>query len=474
MPLQDASSCHHCHIHSPIPTEDLKRTHPLRSSQVGKPQDSFSSRGHDFTRGFKKNVSFLYGKIQRRDARSAPKETQSNGRIPPPPPLPQHIRTVDLPPVVVVETPVSRAALSKVQTPVLSALTLAPARCAPVTSAALPPSPACSLPPPVPPPLRDVRSRRKGGAGMAGVQTAVLIGAYALLVSPRRDRAVVECTFLLSVPSWPSCFRDFLMRFFFRPQLVLAVVIGVVISQQNPRRGAVRGRPRVGPPIRGASPAPLGNGPVRIGRPRGPPRRPPPPPPPPTSAPDYDYVYVDDIGQDITLLPNPVVASAPPPPPPPPTSAPVFRPLPAPAPRRPEPQPAPSRPPPPRRQNIPLASIDRDFSLQPDETPRGRKEPEVKILRSWSHQNADGTFSWGYINTDGSFKNETRGLDCVVNGVYGYIDQETGEQLSFPYTSGNPCDPDAPDYYDYDIQGSPIGDVGEPIIRGPVGRPRQG
>ncbi|XP_063607637.1 uncharacterized protein LOC134782185 [Penaeus indicus] len=442
MPLQDASSCHHCHIHAPIPTEDLKRTHPLRSSQVGKPHDSFSCRGHDFTRGFKKNVSFLYGKIQRRDARSAPKETQSNGRIPPPPPLPQHIRTVDLPPVVVVETPVSRAAISKVQTPVLNALTLAPARCAPVMSAALPPSPASSLPPPVPPHLHDVRSRRKGGSGMAGVQTAVLIGAYALL-------------------------------------LVLAVVIGVVISQQNPRRGAVRGRPRAGSPVRGASPAPLGNGPVRIGRPRGAPRAgrpaaPRPPPPPPTSAPDYDYVYVDDIGQDITLLPNPVVASAPPPPPPPPTSAPVFRPLPAPAPRRPEPQPAPSRPPPPRRQNIPLASIDRDFSLQPDETPRGRKEPEVKILRSWSHQNADGTFSWGYINTDGSFKNETRGLDCVVNGVYGYIDQETGEQLSFPYTSGNPCDPDAPDYYDYDLQGSPIGDVGETIIRGPVGRPRQG
>ncbi|ROT73532.1 hypothetical protein C7M84_008020 [Penaeus vannamei] len=168
MPLQDASSCHHCHIHAPIPSEDLKRTHPLRSSQIGKPQDSISSRGHDFARDFKKNVSFLYGKIQRRDARGAPKETQSNGRIPPPPPLPPHIRTVDLPPVVVVETPVSRAALSKVQTPVLNALTLAPARCAPVTSAALAPSPAPSLPPPLPPPLRDARSRHKRGAGWRG------------------------------------------------------------------------------------------------------------------------------------------------------------------------------------------------------------------------------------------------------------------------------------------------------------------
>ncbi|XP_042867773.1 vegetative cell wall protein gp1-like [Penaeus japonicus] len=449
MPLQDASSCHHCHIHSPIPSEDLKRTHPLRSSQINKPHDSISSRSHDIARGFKKNVSFLYGKIQKRDARSAAKETQGNGSIPspPPPPLPQHIRTVDLPPVVVVEKPVSRATITTVQTPVLGALTLSPGRCVPITSTALPPSPASSTPPPIPPPLRDARSRRKGGVGMAGVQTAVLIGAYALL-------------------------------------LVLAVVIGVVISQQSPQR-RVRGRPRVGSPIRGASPAPLGDGPIRIGRPRNrpaprtgrpsAPRPPPPPPPPTTPAPlDYDYVYVDDIGSDITLLPNPVVSNAPPPPPPPPTSAPVFRPLPAPAPRRPAPQPAPSRPPPPRRQNVPLASIDRDFSLQPEDTPRGRKEPDVKILRSWSHQNADGTFSWGYINTDGSFKNETRGLDCVVNGVYGYIDQETGEQLSFPYTSGNPCDPDAPDYYDYDLQGSPIEDFGGPVIRGPVGRPRQG
>lgn len=204
MPLQDASSCHHCHIHSPIPSEDLKRTHPLRSSQINKPHDSISSRSHDIARGFKKNVSFLYGKIQKRDARSAAKETQGNGSIPspppPPPPLPQHIRTVDLPPVVVVEKPVSRATITTVQTPVLGALTLSPGRCVPITSTALPPSPASSTPPPIPPPLRDARSRRKGGVGMAGVQTAVLIGAYALLVSPRWDRAVVESPFILSVP----------------------------------------------------------------------------------------------------------------------------------------------------------------------------------------------------------------------------------------------------------------------------------
>ncbi|KAF2366839.1 hypothetical protein FHG87_002388 [Trinorchestia longiramus] len=67
--------------------------------------------------------------------------------------------------------------------------------------------------------------------------------------------------------------------------------------------------------------------------------------------------------------------------------------------------------------------------------------PEVKIVRSWSNSNPDGTFSYGYLNTDGSFKNETRGHDCVVQGVYGYVDPETGVTLSFPYKSGNPCTP---------------------------------
>lgn len=111
---------------------------------------------------------------------------------------------------------------------------------------------------------------------------------------------------------------------------------------------------------------------------------------------------------------------------------------------------------------MPLAKVDTDFRLQADAPVRGRKEPDVKILRSWSHHNADGTFSWGYINEDGSYKNETRGLDCVVRGVYGYVVKETGEQLSFPYESGNPCDPDAPDYYyDYDADTMILSDGAE-------------
>ncbi|RXG56033.1 hypothetical protein Avbf_19084 [Armadillidium vulgare] len=82
---------------------------------------------------------------------------------------------------------------------------------------------------------------------------------------------------------------------------------------------------------------------------------------------------------------------------------------------------------------------------------RGQKEPEVQIIKSWSNRNADGTFSWGYLNTDGSFKNETKGADCVVRGIYGYIDKATGDTLTFPYESGNPCNPNDPDYFfDYD------------------------
>lgn len=64
---------------------------------------------------------------------------------------------------------------------------------------------------------------------------------------------------------------------------------------------------------------------------------------------------------------------------------------------------------------------------------------DARIVRSWSNTNSDGTFNYGYINSDGSYKNETRGNDCVVRGVYGYVDRDSGVTLSFPYTSGNPC-----------------------------------
>ncbi|XP_045603579.1 uncharacterized protein [Procambarus clarkii] len=405
MSLPDSSSCHHCHIHAPIPARDLKRTHPLRSHFVDKSEDAAQPGKNELANNsFKKNVSFLYRKINRKGIRSLAKESQTNVTIPIPPPVPT--RVVDARPAVVVD------------------------------SVPLPDTPPRSSAPVG----RRVRRRRRG---MAGLQAVLLVGAYALL-------------------------------------LVLAVVIGVVLSQ-NPRR--VAGRPRFPdsqlaprPVFRDAAPAPAPA--VRAGRPRFPPPSGgsprigaprqgggvPLPPPPPTTAPpepEFDYVYVDDSPQDLRLAPSPVPSHFP-------TNAPSpqsFRPQPAPAPRPPvAQQEEPRRPsnPSPRRTTVPLASLDRDFSLHDDQAIRGRKEPEVKILRSWSHQNADGTFSWGYINDDGSYKNETRGLDCVVRGVYGYIDKATGEQLSFPYESGNPCDPDAPDYY-YDYEaGSPATDGAPP------------
>lgn len=72
-------------------------------------------------------------------------------------------------------------------------------------------------------------------------------------------------------------------------------------------------------------------------------------------------------------------------------------------------------------------------------TPR----PFVDILKTFQRKNADGTFTFGYTGEDGSFKEETRGNDCVVRGKYGYIDPE-GMRREYTYVTGNPCDPNAP------------------------------
>lgn len=50
---------------------------------------------------------------------------------------------------------------------------------------------------------------------------------------------------------------------------------------------------------------------------------------------------------------------------------------------------------------------------------------------------------FSYEAADGSFKEETRGTDCVVRGKYGYVDPD-GNKREFTYVSGNPCDPNAP------------------------------
>ncbi|CAH1131225.1 unnamed protein product [Ceutorhynchus assimilis] len=90
----------------------------------------------------------------------------------------------------------------------------------------------------------------------------------------------------------------------------------------------------------------------------------------------------------------------------------------------------------------------------PRESPKGRqyiaqrvketpKEPPVQTIRNYNKVNDDGSFTFGYEAADGSFKEETRGTDCVVRGKYGYVDPD-GNKREFTYVSGNPCDPNAP------------------------------
>lgn len=84
----------------------------------------------------------------------------------------------------------------------------------------------------------------------------------------------------------------------------------------------------------------------------------------------------------------------------------------------------------------------------PTQTPRtkeqGTKAPPVQTIRNYSKVNDDGSFTFGYEAADGSFKEETRGTDCVVRGKYGYVDPD-GNKREFTYVSGNPCDPNNPD-----------------------------
>ncbi|KAL6957671.1 hypothetical protein U1Q18_052135, partial [Sarracenia purpurea var. burkii] len=70
------------------------------------------------------------------------------------------------------------------------------------------------------------------------------------------------------------------------------------------------------------------------------------------------------------------------------------------------------------------------------------KRPPVQTIRNYNKINDDGSFTFGYEAADGSFKEETRGTDCVVRGKYGYVDPD-GNKREFTYVSGNPCDPNS-------------------------------
>ncbi|KAK6630422.1 hypothetical protein RUM43_014767 [Polyplax serrata] len=80
---------------------------------------------------------------------------------------------------------------------------------------------------------------------------------------------------------------------------------------------------------------------------------------------------------------------------------------------------------------------------RPSRVKETAKEPPVQTIRNYSKVNDDGSFTFGYEAADGSFKEETRGTDCVVRGKYGYVDPD-GNKREFTYVSGNPCDPNAP------------------------------
>ncbi|KAK8737798.1 hypothetical protein OTU49_004246 [Cherax quadricarinatus] len=68
--------------------------------------------------------------------------------------------------------------------------------------------------------------------------------------------------------------------------------------------------------------------------------------------------------------------------------------------------------------------------------------PYVETISRYSYYDEEGNYIFGYEAADGSFKEEKRGLDCIVTGKYGYVDPE-GVRREFSYTSGNRCDPNA-------------------------------
>jgi hypothetical protein len=80
-----------------------------------------------------------------------------------------------------------------------------------------------------------------------------------------------------------------------------------------------------------------------------------------------------------------------------------------------------------------------------------QKEPTAQTIRNFNKLNDDGSFTFGYEADDGSFKEETRGTDCVVRGKYGYVDPD-GNKREFSYVQGNPCDPNAASAEDDDEQ----------------------
>lgn len=95
------------------------------------------------------------------------------------------------------------------------------------------------------------------------------------------------------------------------------------------------------------------------------------------------------------------------------------------------------------------------------------KQPPVQTIRNYSKVNDDGSFTFGYEAADGSFKEETRGTDCVVRGKYGYVDPD-GNKREFTYVSGNPCDPNSVNQEEDQSKGLSDDSGEENIPKGPL------
>lgn len=121
---------------------------------------------------------------------------------------------------------------------------------------------------------------------------------------------------------------------------------------------------------------------------------------------------------------------------------------------------------------LPRADAQRAIHAGPrTRDPLATKAPPVQTIRNFNTINDDGSFTFGYEAADGSFKEETRGVDCVVRGKYGYIDPE-GNKREFTYVSGNPCDPNNPDPEEDDRSIEEEDDSEENVpVRRPVVRP---
>ena len=95
----------------------------------------------------------------------------------------------------------------------------------------------------------------------------------------------------------------------------------------------------------------------------------------------------------------------------------------------------------PRRRPRPQQeAFEDEESLRGSRRPQRPEEaPAVGTVERYSHKNEDGSFTFGYIAEDGSFREETRGVDCITRGKYGYIDPD-GKRREFTYVSGLPCE----------------------------------